>query len=310
MPHKRFDAVCVGYTALDYLGIVPAFPRENRKLEMRRFLVQGGGPAATAAVTLSRLGLTVAFIGKVGDDPFAERMLAELRSEGVDTASVVVEAGASSPFAFIMVDERTAVRTILWTRGTGSGLQGHEVDLEVIAACRGLLVDSLESTAARAAAAAARTRGIPVVIDAGTLREGVEAVLPLCDYIVASEVFAEQVGSGGGVEEALEAIMGYGPRAAVVTLGERGCVMRSEDVTRAVAGFTVDAVDTTGAGDVFHGAFLYAVIRGWGLDRGCVFANAVAALGCRGLGGREQIPDLTEALSFLRERVPGLTFER
>jgi sulfofructose kinase len=146
------------------------------------------------------------------------------------------------------------------------------------------------------------------VIDAGTLRAGVEEVLPLCDYIVASEVFAEQIAKGGGVRESLESIMRYGPRAAVVTLGERGCVALSAGRIEEVAGFPVDAVDTTGAGDVFHGAFLYAVIRGWDIHRMCVFANAVAALGCRGLGGRETIPDLTETMSFLHDRVPDLEF--
>ncbi|HVO76549.1 MAG TPA: PfkB family carbohydrate kinase, partial [Candidatus Bathyarchaeia archaeon] len=105
---ERFDVVGVGYTALDYLGIVPRAPRENTKLEMNDFLIQGGGPTATAMVALKRLGMKTSYVGKVGDDGFGARMLEELRAEGVDVSSVVVERGATSQYAFIMVDAETA----------------------------------------------------------------------------------------------------------------------------------------------------------------------------------------------------------
>jgi sulfofructose kinase len=305
---RRFDAVGLGYTALDYLGVIPRFPEENRKLELDEFSIQGGGPTATAIVTARRLGLSASYIGKVGDDPFGERMLSELRAEGVDCSSVVVEPGARSQFAFIMVDARTGARTILWTRGSVSPLTPSEVDLDRIASARALLIDSLEPVAAYAAAEAAREAGIPVVIDAGTLRDGVAELLPLCDYIVASETFAGRISEGRGVGEALRIIYAEGPEAGVVTLGERGCTAISGDGTFEVEGFPVRAVDTTGAGDVFHGAFLFAVLQGWDLYRMCLFSNAVAAMKCRRLGGRAGIPDLNEALAFLKERKPDVTF--
>ncbi len=304
----RFDVVGLGYTALDYLGVVPYFPVENKKLELDEFSIQGGGPTATAVVTARRLGLSASYIGKVGDDPFGERMLAELREEGVDCSGVVIESGARSQFAFIMVDARSGARTILWTRGTLSPFTPSEVDLERIASARALLIDSLEPAAALAAAEAAREAGIPVVIDAGTLRGGVAELLPLCDYIVASEAFADQISKGKGVDEALRIIFTYGPEAGVVTLGERGCAAISGDGMIEVEGFPVRAVDTTGAGDVFHGAFLFAVLKGWDLYRMCLFSNAVAAMKCRCLGGRAGIPSLDEALLFLMERKPDVTF--
>jgi ribokinase len=305
---KRFDAISIGYTALDYLGVVPHFPRENHKLEMLRFAIQGGGPAATAAVTMKRLGLSVGLVAKVGGDLFGRRMLDELIAEGVDVSAVVEEPDAESQFAFIMVDERTADRTILWTRGNLTGLGPDEIDLETITASRGLLVDSLEPAAAEAAARAANEHGIPVVIDAGTLREGVSGILPFCDYIVASEVFAGQIAPGKGVDAALEAILACGPKGAVVTLGERGCAAHDGGRRIDVPGFAVETVDTTGAGDVFHGAFLFAVLQGWDLHRACVFSNAVAALKCRELGGRKGIPDLEGALTFLKTEMPDLDF--
>jgi sulfofructose kinase len=304
----RFDVVGVGYTALDYLAVVPHFPEENRKLEIEEFLVQGGGPTATAVVTAHRLGLDAAFIGKMGDDDFGKRMLAELEEEGIDVSRVVVERGGRSQYAFIMVDRYTAARTILWTRGSLRPFEGEEVDCSLVAGTRGLLIDSLEPPAALAAARVAKGAGVPVVIDAGTLRGGVRELLPLCDYIVASELFAEQISDGGDHVEALERIIDYGPRAAVVTLGERGCLAFTEAGLLEVPGFEVDAVDTTGAGDVFHGAFMFGVLKGWDIERICIFSNAVAALKCRRLGGRAGIPDLTETMDFLERAVPGTTF--
>ena len=281
----RFDVIGVGYTALDYLGIVPHFPEEDHKLEMSGFAVQGGGPTATAVVTARRLGLDAAFIGKVGDDDFGRKMIDELRSEGIDLSGVVVERGGGSQFAFVLVDERTAARTILWTRGSLSTFEADEVDTGMVERARGLVIDSLEPGAALAAARAARKASIPVVMDAGTLREGVEELLPLCDYIVASETFSKQI-SGRGHEEALDRLLSYGAEAAVVTLGESGCLAQSKKGLIESPGFKVDAVDTTGAGDVFHGAFMFGVLRGWEIEKICVFSNGVAALKCRRLGGR------------------------
>jgi ribokinase len=305
---RQFDVTGVGYTAIDYLGVIPQFPEENLKLELDRLEVQGGGPAATATVTAARLGLSTSFIGKVGGDDRGAMMLMKLNGEGVDVSSAVLEEAALSQFAFIMVDAETGRRTILWTRGTLSPLMPDELDMEKVTSCRGLLVDTLEPAAAAAAAREASAAGAKVLIDAGTLREGVREILPHCHYIVASETFAGQISEGRGERAALEKMMEYGPEAAVVTLGERGCVAFSEDGFIEEKGFEVDSVDTTGAGDVFHGAFLYSVLREWDIRRCCVFANAVAAMKCRRLGGRTGIPSLAEALEFLGERAPDIDF--
>jgi sulfofructose kinase len=305
---KRFDVVGVGYTALDYLGIVPHLPVENTKLEVRDLTIQGGGPTATAMVCLRRLGLRSAYTGKVGDDGFGERMLEELRREDVDVSSVVVEPGKTSQYAFIMVDGRTAARTILWTRGSVSPLRVGEVDLDLVRSARGLFIDDLEPEAALAAATAAREAAIPVLIDAGSLRPGVRELLPLSDYVIASERFAAQISDGRDLRAALETLSSFGPKASVVTLGERGCAYLVGNDVVEVPGFAVKAVDTTGAGDVFHAAYLFAVLAGWDTLRACTFANAVAALKCRSLGGRAGLPTLPEALDFISRERPGLDF--
>ncbi|MFO7915511.1 MAG: PfkB family carbohydrate kinase [Candidatus Krumholzibacteriales bacterium] len=307
--NNKFDAVSFGYSAMDYLGIVPHFPAENLKLEMERFEIQGGGPAATAAVTMRRLGLKTAYSGIVADDGFGRTMLELLNKEDIDTSSVIIEQNARSQFAFIMVDRSTGKRTILWTRGTLPFIRPDQVDRDLILSANGLLVDTLEPEAAAHAAGIASENNIPVVIDAGTLRDKVEEILPFCDYIVASETFASQISNNGTVEEALEQINSYNPRGAVVTLGENGCAgLEGNNIFRE-QGFKIKAVDTTGAGDVFHGAFLYGVLQGWDLRKISVFSNAVAGLKCRKLGGRAGIPDIDQALEFLRANRPDIDFE-
>ena len=283
---KGCKAVGIGYSALDYLGVIQRFPRENMKLELKEFKIQGGGPAATAIVTAARLGLKASFIGIVGDDSFGQKMLDELEKESVDVSSVIIEQGGESHFAFIMVDETTGARTILWTRGSLPFIKKEQVDREKISSADILLIDSLEPQAAARAAEIARENRVPVVIDAGTVREGVEELLPLCDYIIASEVFAAQISNNGSIEKALDIIHSYGPEASVITLGEKGCVALNNDGLIKIDGFRVNVVDTTGAGDVFHGAFLFAVLQEWDLYRICLFSNAVSALKCRKLGGR------------------------
>ena len=306
---KIYNAVGLGYSAIDYLGVIPRFPVENMKFELKEFKIQGGGPAATAIVTAARLGLKTSFIGIVGDDSFGKKMLDELSGEGVDVSSVIIEHGGESQFAFIMVDEATGSRTILWTRGSLPYIKNGQVDKEMILSADILLIDSLEPKAAAFAAGIARENGIPVVIDAGTLRDGVEELLTLCDYIIASEVFAAQISDNGNVEKALNMIHSFGPAVSIITLGERGCAAFSDSGLIKVDGFNVNVVDTTGAGDVFHGAFLFAVLQEWDIYRMCVFSNAVAALKCMKLGGRAGIPGIGETLDYLSIEKPELEFK-
>lgn len=306
--YQGYDLVSLGYSAYDFLTIVDGLPEENSKYELDNLTIQGGGPAATAAVTASRLGARSCFIGKVSDDYFGLKMIEELKQEGVNTDWVVIDRNKRSQFAFIMINRRNASRTILWSRGTVSPLDADEVPLDIISSSGLLLIDDLEVAAALEGAKHARNEGVDVLIDAGSLREGVYELLPYCSYIVASEVFAHQISDGKGLEEALKKIETFGPKAAVVTLGERGCAAIVEGKIRYFDGFEVKAVDTTGAGDVFHGAFAYGVLAGWDIERLCIFANAVAALKCRKVGGRAGIPDFKEAVEFINSQCPELSF--
>jgi len=298
---EAFDVVGLGYTATDYLSIVPHLPELDTKLEARCLSIQGGGPVATGLVTVKRLGFRASYIGKVGDDEFGEFMLRELEKEEIDVSRVVRVKGAASQFAFIMVDENTGMRTIVWTRGSVSKLKKGEADLSLVDSSKCLLLDDLEAEAAIEAAKKARLADVPIVLDAGSLREGMHELVGLCDFIVASREFGRQFTGEVDPLIAGRKIHDDTGKVSVVTMGAQGAVCVHAGGVLRQEGFEVRAVDTTGAGDVFHGAFAVGILKGWEISKVLEFSCAVAAMKCRSLGGRPGIPSFVEAIAFLRK---------
>ncbi len=299
-----FDVVGLGQCSLDILGTVAQYPEVDQKAELGDFLVQGGGPVATALVTLSRLGVSTAFAGRVGGDDFGEKIRAGLLSEGVDCRALSTDPEGSSQVAFIVVEQERARRNIFWTRGSARPLEKAEIPRDLIASARVLHLDGLQRVASLAAARFARARGIVTVLDGGSWREGTDELLPHIDHLVVSETFARRIADKPS--EALEALLRYGARAVTVTSGKNGCLTRGADgeIFHQPA-FEVAAVDTTGCGDVFHGGYIFGLLQKWSLQRTVVFAAACAALKTRFLGGRTAIPDRSEVEDFL-QRAPAL----
>jgi sulfofructose kinase len=297
---RKFDVIGLGYTCTDYLAVVPHLPELDSKLEIKEFLKQGGGPVATAMVALSRLGARVKFIGKVGDDDFGEYVLSELGREGVDTEEVVVERGKTSQFAFIMVDEHTGKRTILWTRGSVSNLSPHDVMRESVRSGEILLVDDLEVEAALSAAALARETGVQVVVDASSNRKGMKKLARLADHLIATESFVHSLTGVGSVVDGLVMLAKSGPRVACATRGDLGSIAVSgEDIFECPA-FSVPVKDTTGAGDVFHAGYVFGLIKKWDLKKRVRFASGLAAMKCTMLGGRTALPSESEMTKFMK----------
>lgn len=298
---KEFDVIGVGYSAVDYFGIVDKYPPPaDVKMPMSQFTKQGGGPVATALVALSRLGAKTAFVGKMGDDEFGNFMKDGLQKENVDISQVVTEPGASSQFAFIIVDQATGKRTILWSQSDVSPLHVSEMDKDFVTSGRILHLDGLQMEAAIAAARWAKDSGMMVVLDGDTVRPGIDVLVGLADVLITSHGFAVQFTGEDDLEKAIIKMRSLGPWIVGTTLGADGCIMSWENNLFRSPAFKVDVVDTTGAGDVFHGAFIYGLLKNWAVEKATVFANAVAAMKCRKLGGRTGIPALEEALSFLQ----------
>lgn len=290
-------AAGLGQCSLDYLTLVGKYPKEDTKEEVIELSVQGGGPAATALVALSRLGVKTYFMGIVSDDDAGLEIRRGLNGEGVDVKWLKVRKGGESQAAFIMVNKRNGSRTICWRRPTVPPLSPKDVSAAFLEGKDFLLLDGLMYEASLKAARIAKKLKIPVMLDAGRLRDGMLELASLSDYIVASGEFAS--GLGLSPKDALKKLSSFGPKAATITLGKKGNVTWAEGKTFSLPAFKVETVDTTGAGDVFHGGYIFGILSGWGIKKTVGFASAFAALKCRKLGGRAGIPDLKETLRFM-----------
>ncbi len=265
---------------------------------MKDYRLVGGGQATTALAALSRLGLKTAYLGVVGDDPGGKLVLSGLKEFGVDVSSVVVEEGGETPVALIFVDETAHTRTIAYQPTAPGRLSLSSVDPEFVLSGRCLLVDPHETLFGLEIAPAAKERSIPLIYDAEHMTDGFEEMLAAADYVVGSEDVVSTL-NASCVEAALETILDAGPKAAVITLGSEGAIALTRRGLFRRPAFRVRVIDTTAAGDAFHAGFAYAVLRGWDMERTLDFANALGALVCRGLGGRETLPDLKEVLDLV-----------
>jgi len=284
----------LGQCALDTIGKIDAYPPADVKCEFSGMVIQGGGPVATALVALARWGLSCAFAGVLGDDLFGTMIRTSLGVEGIDTAGVVIRQGFESQFAFIAAEPATGRRTIFWRRPTGPPLGPDEIDYERIRQARVLLTDGLFPDAAMAACTAAKKAKVPVVVDAGSLREGMLDLARVSDFYLASETFAKTLLGGDNPEDACRKLAELGPRVTGVTLGAKGYVALVDGRLIKQPAYPVEVIDTTGCGDVFHAGFIYGVIQGWNIEKSLDLGAWAAAIVGRKLGGRAGIPSLQE----------------
>jgi sulfofructose kinase len=295
------SAVCVGHCTLDTIGVVDRLQPLGSKAELHQFTIQGGGSAATAGVMLAALGVPTRFIGKVGDDGRGELIRRTLSESGVDTSGVVEEAGAVSQFTFIVAEASTGQRQSWWTHGTVSPLRAEEVDVSCLEGASILVLDGAHAEAQLKLARAARAAGIPVLLDGGRVTAASEALVREATVLIASERFASEFSGAGQLQAALSRLRAAGPPVAVITLGEEGSIGADAGGVHVQAAMPLaEETDTTGAGDVYRGAFAYAWLRGDGLSGSMAFATAAATLSLRSFGGRSAIPTLEEIEPMLR----------
>ncbi len=299
MMKKTCDFVALGFCSNDHLCLLPEIPLDA-KVQMLEHQIQGGGPAATAAVAAARLGVSSAFVGTIGDDSDGQAILREFQAEGVCTEALRVRSGCASPIAYCWIDQPSGKRSVAWTRGNLPELTPDEVDLAGIGQARILHLDGHQPRAALAAAKAARERGILVNLDAGTLRDGVPELLEYVDILIASEGFARQYSVESDLEKALPKLAKAGARVTGCTMGEAGSMLYDQGKFIRCPAFKVKVVDTTGCGDVFHAAFGIRFLETGDPAESQRFAAAVSALKCRKLGGRAGIPSRADVEEFLR----------
>lgn len=281
------DVLCVGQAAYDVMFMVDHHPEADEKCVAGGRAMAGGGPAANAAVTVVRLGGSSAFCGYLGRDLFGELHFQEFLAEGVLT-QWVVRGPHPTPLSTILV-KPDGKRTVVNFKGETPPLEPSQVDFSTVAP-RVILMDGHEPLISAVLAPDARRRGIPTVLDAGSLHPGTEQLAGQVEYLITSMRFAGEFTGEKDMRKALRTMSHLAPVVAV-TLGEAGFLWTREGREEFRPALAVEALDTTGAGDVFHGAFALEIARGRTVESAFSTARAAAALSCTRLGARPSIPD-------------------
>jgi sulfofructose kinase len=296
------DIVGVGLNATDTLIPLSRFPASGSKVEFRSATVLPGGQVASAMVACRRWGLRARYVGRLGDDAAAQLHRREFSESGVET-QLIGTPGCASQQAFILVED-SGERTVLWKRDERLRLQPEDLKQEWIADARALHLDGHDTEAAIVAAGWARDAGIPVVADLDELYPRVEQLIERVDYLIVSRDIPERLTGCSDLRESLPRIeKQYGCRLTAATLGREGVVAWDARRFWYRPAYRIDAVDTTGAGDIFHAGFIYGFLHEWELSRTLDFACAAAALNCRATGARGGIGSVEEIEALIRRGV-------
>ncbi|MAE97325.1 MAG: ribokinase [Deltaproteobacteria bacterium] len=296
---QGIDVLGIGQGSLDQVARLPAFPAFAGKAAMRSWHEHPGGQIATAVLACARLGLRTAFVGSVGEDDAGRRTLAPLRAAGVDVSGVVVRAGVRSQGAMILVDETSGERTVLWYRAPELTLRPADLAESALEGAGVVLLDAGDPELAIWVAERARVHRRPVVLDADTPSPEATALLGRVDFPIVPEAFACATHGTTDPAEALRAMAKGGASFPVITRGVQGALAWHEGRMLEAPAFAVPVRDTTGAGDVFHGAFAWGLLRGLDGETLLRVANAAAGMNCRVAGAQGGLPTLPELRDFL-----------
>ena len=299
---RAFDVVGLGCAAMDVVCLLERYPDRDEKVHALTMERHGGGPVGTALTAVARLGFRASFIGQVGDDFAGRFIVSEFERESIEVHPDAVQTGFGSQVSICLVDKGSGDRTVISKHGGLSETAADDPRIATVSETRILHVDGYDMDAAIAAAKRAKGNGAAVIYDCGSVYDGTEELLKHTDVAVTSGKFARQMFGDAPLEDACRRLRDYGPTYTGVTLGGRGAVGLDGDCFFEVPVFGVEVVDTTGAGDAFHGGLDAAVLLGLDFERAMVLAAAVAALKCTKLGGRAGLPTIGGLRGFLAER--------
>jgi len=288
------DLLCIGHASFDITMSIGSHPAADEKLFADAMQLSGGGPAANAAVSVSRLGGRAGFCGYLGRDTFGDLHAAELQAEGVDISYLVRGDFPSSVSQILAKPDGS--RALVNFKGDTPWLPEDAVHMKVLP--KVMLFDGHEPLLSLPLCHQALKMGVPTVLDAGSLNRGTQELAGLVDYLVASEKFARQWCETDDMQLALDELAAVSDNV-VITLGEKGLIWSKGGEKGAMPAFKVNAIDSTGAGDAFHGAFALGLARGMPWPDLLRFASAVGALTCTKLGARPALPNSGEVRRLL-----------
>lgn len=304
---SELQIVGLGLATLDVLIRLKEMPTWEHGTRLNGFRLEGGGLVGTAMVAAAKLGARVGFVGTAGTDEAADLKLKSMVECGVDLSHLVRHDGPEDHIVVVHVHAETGERVFAgmeaWRR---QPLRAEELDRDYITSAPYLHIDGFHHEAALQAAKWMREAGKTVVMDGSKTSRPVgerqRALVPYVDVLITGAGFARGLTGIEDIWEAGEAILEMGPRIFVETVGEEGSYTVTADERFHTPAFQVDVVDTTGAGDVFHGAYIVGLLHGWNVRQVALFSTAVSAIKCTKLGGRAGIPGFQGTLAFLQER--------
>jgi sulfofructose kinase len=309
MTANKFDVVGFGDATLDYICLVDSIANYHQSTFISDVKIFGGGCVPTALVALQRLGGKSAFISMIGNDWIGRKIVEGLEEERIYCGGIELTNNTLSPFSFVQVNKRMGKRSIAYYPGSSRSLKFDKKAKELIKRGKILAIDGFLPEEDLKAVKYAQGEGIKVMLDANKIIAGTKELLPRIDYLITSEAFLFEYSGVEDIEFSLKNIYrDTRPEILVATLGEKGSVGFIDNKIVYLDSFNVDVLDTTGAGDVYHGAFLYGILKGWCIEDSMVFSSAVSAIKCMSYGGRQAIPDYSSTMDFLAER--GINIER
>ena len=293
MMEKKWDMIGFGNPFQDLIVELDQLPPTNVNICMRNYVFQGGGNVPTATVAAGRLGLKAAILGVAGDDMFGHANVADFEYNHVDTSHLKLDKGKRTDFCVCVSERAINGKEFISRPGDYSPLEVEELDEAFIKSCRILHIGDMLTPAKFQAADWVHEAGGLVSIDAAYYRPDIYENYRYLDIFIASETYFNSMCQDKGemtCEQAARMIHAQGPEIVIFTLGEKGCQGTYGDTYFELPAFTVDAMDSTGAGDVFHGAFNYSYLQGWDVPACARFSSGVSAIKCTRLGGRAGIP--------------------
>ncbi len=299
---KQFDGAGFGVNAVDHLMVVPDFPDPATRTRMVAYRKGAGGQTASAIVALQRLDLRTTYAGRFGTDPEGRFGLQSLQDEGIDVVYAELVEDARTQIGYIIIEAKRGERTVLWNRDERLVYSAAEAPVEFAGRARVIHLDAHDPPACTRMALAARAAGTIVSADIDNVYDGLLDFLPLIDVLISSKEFPRILTGIDDSHAALKEIKSkYGCALVGLTKGGRGATVLCNGEFLEAPAFPVPGgcVDTTGAGDAFHGGFIYGLLQGEEVETSLRLGCAVAALGCRALGARTALPTRAELDSFL-----------
>lgn len=296
--------LCIGHASYDYTLPLDGYPVENSKNRINEKYECGGGPASNAAFLLGKWRLDTTLMATVGNDDNGKKIIKELKSVGVNTEYIEVVKGKETTKSFVIVNKRNASRTIISNRNKDMNLENYNIDFKPDI----ILIDGQELEASKKIFK--EYKDAIKVIDAGTYKPETVELSHMVDYCVCSKDFAEGVAKRKidlnneiSIHKIFLLLEEEFNTNVVITLEEKGCIYRNHKIVEIMPSIDVKAADTTGAGDIFHGAFVYGLAQEWELSKIVRFSNITAALSTTKIGSRNSVFELKEVEQVYEENI-------